>query len=453
MQMRRVFTVLAIVLAGSLAFAQVSNTNASTAGTFRTDVDNFMDVNYWETVKPENMFGFLGFSGTSYDVGAAKQFGGIYVGGYFTGDLGSSLNETAVTGTTTTVTKDKGLAIDGSSYAAGLIVGIDQLGISGGFVYNDTTTHSYTSTTTAGTLVSYTDAQIYNMVIDMSVGYNLSAGGIELTPHVAVAYGTKAEKTAVMSGSGSSLIITDNSTPYLNFLIGSGADFGSSNGFDNYASLDVDFTTYLFPDYYYQQTTTTGGTTTTTTNTYVNPSHIIFRVAPAYTLTYAPDDRFAMKLNVSVPVSYEKNGKDATSTNGTSDNTKDWTSVLKIIPSLDLGMQYHIVPSKLTFNAGADFSLPTWMHSDVDNSTNTAADTLTYSYFDGEDDAGLALTSGFDFAVAKGIDFDCNWAILSNIMNAYLATDWETAATADAFWGNMNKMIFATVEINLVVKL
>lgn|GEM_PF-2920403 len=213
------------------------------------------------------------------------------------------------------------------------------------------------------------------------------------------------------------------------------------------------FGTYLFPDYYYQQTTTTGGTTTTTTNTYVNPSHIIFRVAPAYTLTYAPDDRFAMKLNVSVPVSYEKNGKDATSTNGTSDNTKDWTSVLKIIPSLDLGMQYHIVPSKLTFNAGADFSLPTWMHSDVDNSTNTAADTLTYSYFDGEDDAGLALTSGFDFAVAKGIDFDCNWAILSNIMNAYLATDWETAATADAFWGNMNKMIFATVEINLVVKL
>ena len=46
-KMRFVAIGATMILAGSLAFAQSSMTNTATKGLFKTDVDNYMDVNTW----------------------------------------------------------------------------------------------------------------------------------------------------------------------------------------------------------------------------------------------------------------------------------------------------------------------------------------------------------------------------------------------------------------------
>ena len=46
-KMRFVAIGATMILAGSLAFAQYSMTNTATKGVFKTDVDNYMDVNTW----------------------------------------------------------------------------------------------------------------------------------------------------------------------------------------------------------------------------------------------------------------------------------------------------------------------------------------------------------------------------------------------------------------------
>ena len=46
-KMRFVAIGATMILAGSLAFAQSSMTNTATKGVFKTDVDNYMDVNTW----------------------------------------------------------------------------------------------------------------------------------------------------------------------------------------------------------------------------------------------------------------------------------------------------------------------------------------------------------------------------------------------------------------------
>ena len=101
-------TLALLVVFGSLLFAQTSKTNESTRGLFGTDVDNCMDVNGWQNVQPENMFGFVGVGGTYgtdlYDLGFAKQFGNIFWGSYFSGDFGDWSKTTSTTGDTKTVT-------------------------------------------------------------------------------------------------------------------------------------------------------------------------------------------------------------------------------------------------------------------------------------------------------------------------------------------------------------
>ena len=59
------FTAVFAVLFTSFVFAETgtmySKLSSSTQGLFKNDVDNFTDVNEWDTVKPENIFGAFGY--------------------------------------------------------------------------------------------------------------------------------------------------------------------------------------------------------------------------------------------------------------------------------------------------------------------------------------------------------------------------------------------------------
>ena len=67
-KMRFVAIGATMILAGSLAFAQSSMTNTATKGVFKTDVDNYMDVNTWGGVQPEKIFAFTNFYSSSLNL-------------------------------------------------------------------------------------------------------------------------------------------------------------------------------------------------------------------------------------------------------------------------------------------------------------------------------------------------------------------------------------------------
>ena len=104
-QRRNTTVIVAVVLMCLMLIpvvAQTSNTNTATATVFSDDVDNYMDVTDWITVDFEKAFLF-GTLHTSYlDLGGAKKFGSLYLGGYFSGDLLSLTNNNDVSVTTTT---------------------------------------------------------------------------------------------------------------------------------------------------------------------------------------------------------------------------------------------------------------------------------------------------------------------------------------------------------------
>ena len=97
---KKVLGVVVTALIGATAFAQVSqapfftytsenlvsNTRNSTVGLYYTDVDNFMSVTRWNTVKPETFFGHIGYV-NELNFGFAKQFKDVYIGTSFVGQL------------------------------------------------------------------------------------------------------------------------------------------------------------------------------------------------------------------------------------------------------------------------------------------------------------------------------------------------------------------------------
>ena len=59
---KKLFVFAVLLMAASLVFAQTSMTSYSTQGLFGTDVDDFMNVNEWQNVKPKNIFGYLAYN-------------------------------------------------------------------------------------------------------------------------------------------------------------------------------------------------------------------------------------------------------------------------------------------------------------------------------------------------------------------------------------------------------
>ena len=84
---------LLISIISTSVFAQSSNTFTATAGTMRTDVDNFMDVRYFNEVDFENLFSSVDFSLNEFNLGFATNINKLYLGAYYSGDLFNSFEK------------------------------------------------------------------------------------------------------------------------------------------------------------------------------------------------------------------------------------------------------------------------------------------------------------------------------------------------------------------------
>ena len=135
-----------VITAAGLAVAQTaldatedlspqSMTSISTAELFGNDVDDFMNVNEYQNVQPEHLFGYLGFGKTgsgTVQLGLAHQFNKFYLGGSLNSwSITKDKNESASPKTNKTTTQHD---TDYAAYGK-LLFGINNMGILANFAF------------------------------------------------------------------------------------------------------------------------------------------------------------------------------------------------------------------------------------------------------------------------------------------------------------------------------
>ena len=176
-----IFTIAAIVLV-SPVFAQSSPTSISTSGVFTTDVEDSMDVLWYDSVEFDKFASFIGWVSTArpLSLGYATNFGELYLGTWYNGNFlvkNTTLTETVVKSydltnqimnqVTTTTTFNNDYITSNNNLE--LLFGIAGMGIKVG--YDENMTRYKNPNRTAGTSITITEDTIngttqYQNVID-----------------------------------------------------------------------------------------------------------------------------------------------------------------------------------------------------------------------------------------------------------------------------------------------
>ena len=97
--MKKFLSICAILMLCTVTlFAQnsdpVSKTSRATNGVFKTDVDNFTDVNAWQDVELNNMFTSISYGSNGVELGFAKNLENGFLGLWLIGDVGFDFTST-----------------------------------------------------------------------------------------------------------------------------------------------------------------------------------------------------------------------------------------------------------------------------------------------------------------------------------------------------------------------
>ena len=204
-------------------FAQESNTSKSTAGVFKSDVDNSLNVHNYGKVEFEKWFGFVGYGTYSgvdnrpIQLGYATKVGGLYLGTWYSGNVvqirdnpreqvtsNYSIDEQVQTDTVTVTTNgDKSVSSDNEIAA---LIGVAGMGIKVGFSEKAKTVSyptdsnlfdngSITATDNLGGTIRY-NGEIIEYVENTTLlkptiqwGMALNVGNITIKPRVKLGFG------------------------------------------------------------------------------------------------------------------------------------------------------------------------------------------------------------------------------------------------------------------------
>lgn len=442
--LKKVMTAIAVAVIGTVVFAQpVSFTNLTTFGSFTTDVDNFMSVTKWSTVKPELGFGYIGYrnnvnSVDQFNFGFAKQFKDFYIGTYFAGELDG------LTSTTTTVNDYKNSSWNTSSsegFKGSVLVGFGNVGLKGSFNWVDATINHVTD---GDGNENTTD--IFDLDVDLDAGFitKLDDKPLEVSFNLGLDSG--------ISKSYDELADTkqDNS----NYIVGLGGasvwHFDTKELYQQKASLAL-VTNWTIP----AVSVETAGVVMKSFGSYDN--NIVLR--PGYKLLFTPEEKLNFKVTLDLPMEFDFDGEaDYADVDGTkvyNDNRLE-TATVSIHPVFNLGLQYYLLSNKVRFNAGMEFNTPTMRW--ITNTTKTRTDvsskdvdtkttTVTYDYL--TSDMSVEFGSGFTAFLGKNISFDCSWNILGNLFNNFTSNVNEGN---ENFWNTVNRIFVHNISFLITAK-
>lgn len=452
---KKVLGVVVTALIGATAFAQrisiaqgpfnyyeagniISNTRISTVGLYYTDVDNFMSVTRWNTVKPETFFGHIGYE-DELNVGFAKQFKDFYIGTSFVGQL-DGLTSTTINNdgdkTTTTKTSVK------NDFTAAALLGFGNMAFKATAAWNNADI-----TNTKNVDGDVIKNEIFNLNINLENGFVTKLDDKPLEMSFFLGLDSSVNKTVNETADSK----TDNSTYTIN--VGSSAlwTFDTKEKYTQEGLLHL-YTSWAIPSY----SQDIGGVKTKRFGIYNNSVEL----TPEYRITFNPTERLSMKAGAALPFGFDFKGEfDYSETDGDKvyNSLRTENVDVKIQPMISLGMIYQVLPEKVNFNMGIEFATPslTWdtdiikTRTDVTSKDVDATSTTTiYTYDDYT--AGVNFGSGFTVQLAKTVTFDCYWNILSNLFGTNFRSDLTEGSTN--FWNTVNKIFVHNIGFSISAK-
>ena len=452
---KKVLGVVVTALIGATAFAQrisiaqgpfnyyeagniISNTRISTVGLYYTDVDNFMSVTRWNTVKPETFFGHIGYE-DELNVGFAKQFKDFYIGTSFVGQLDG------LTSTTTNNDGDKTTTTETSvenAFTAAALFGFGNMAFKATAAWNGADI-----TNTKNVDGDVIKEENFNLNINLENGFITKLDDKPLEMSFLLGLDSSVDKTVDETAD----LKTDLSTYTIN--VGSSAlwTFDTKEKYTQEGLLHL-YTSWAIPSY----SQDIGGVKSKGFGMYNNSIALI----PEYRITLNPTERLSMKAGATLPFTFDFEGDfDYSETDGDKiyNNLRTENVDVEIQPMISLGMIYQVLPEKVNFNMGIEFATPslTWetvttkTRTDVTSKDVDATSTTTvYNYNDYV--AGVNFGSGFTVQLAKTVTFDCYWNILSNLFG----TDFRSDLTEGSinFWNTVNKIFVHNIGFSISAK-
>jgi len=360
-----------------------SPTSISSAGRFTSPVDDYIHASYWADVDINKWFGFVSFDDHYYaSLGYARKIGGIYIAAYYGGNLfqnyaQSEWAEEDINWNTKRTLRRynqgfnfSGVDINDNRFA--LLIGFGIMGIR----------LSYASTHDSFSKEDLIIDVVYYKSFSKALGWiipqiqwgltrPLMSRGIQPTVTFDLGFYRNFERGDAYNDldwgtAGDDVRYSNNVTvPRLSLGLGG---FTFYYGDDFNAGFDLDYTMlfgiyrndYSYSDGVKLKTKTIKGLNlgfVSLVNFLYENSYFSNDIAPSINVSYTGNDRLGLSAKLSLPiglVSYEEAKMDIKDEGGGLwKNGIDFSAFLfSFTPALRLGLQYKIVPGRLTLNAG-----------------------------------------------------------------------------------------------------
>jgi len=391
-----IFVSLSIIIAANGAWAQnlpgniwSSSQNSTTEGRFRSDADDFIRPDSYTSLKLNKWFGMTAFNDIEYrpvaTAGFAVMANKLYIGAFYYGnfwanapsnnyiEMGfSSAPNGGEANKIYNVYSPISVAPEPVNNAA-IIIGTADMG------FRLTYRTNYQSFKKNDIVVTGTPNQLYKNYhaeggyiawqIAWAMAKDLTKNGIRpyITFDMLFNRDYEMRETAGNDASGNSGEKIERSQNYFEPLIGigmGGYTFYNKNGFKCSADLDYAFSMknynneYSYTDNGQYKTGKIKGIFSPGILPYIEQSYISNLITPSISGSWNNDtQRLALKFKLNVPLmfSVEKSSIMSLDNSNNLINSGDSNSTNTFIfrPDIRFGMQYKIVPEKLTLNAGA----------------------------------------------------------------------------------------------------
>ena len=443
---KRILFGAAFIAAGA-AFAQKSMMNESSFELFGSDVDDFMDVNEYHNVQPENLFGYIGYGKEgkgNLELGAAHQFKNFYFGAWFGGQLNSwtsSIN----------IDKDKKWSFENKSTTTNaangkLIFGMNNMGILADVKF--TPKGSTYETDPVNKTKTTTDK--FNLVTDLKFGINLTGkndmvfktwGLLGLDSNVDKYTKTTDGKIASPSHK------KDKSIYQFKLGAGTSFDFMKKDMITQSFGVGLNTTWYAYANQDAEKTFTRGQ---------FNGKMV---ADPSWTVTFEPTSRFMFKTKLGLEGTTEfKSDFNYIETNGVKayNVARVHSTTIKIEPNFAFGGSYQVLPEKLSFNAGIKLNVPEfgWTFSKTEardaGNGNVKSTTSSAKFEFTTKDGKVTTSSGLTWMPVKNITVDAKWDILTDLFDNFSS---KVSGGDKSIWNTVNTIFVHKFAFLLSVKL
>lgn len=434
----KLFAIAVISFAAFAASAQSSKRSGATMGLFSTEVDCFMDLIDWSTVKPENVFAYIGYSGSMAEVGFAKQFKPFFLGLYTSG----AINSFDLSSTTSTNSGDKTVVNTNQwdktqdRFIFDSLLGFDNMAFSLGLDYNPhKSTNDTSSKPSTGDKTSKNVDDFY-LAINGSWGMSMD----KMSVYAGGSYIVYADKTVTKNGDNS--YVTDNSSNEIIVYGGVILPLKGNKTFEQTFDVSGHSTVTFYPKY--SKIDVVAGNKTTVDND--SKFDMVIGALPRYTATFTPNEKLSVKARggAYVEASFGESAVSAA-------NTEKSSTEFNVIPFAAAAISYAVKPEFL-LNAGVSFSLP-YAGLSFTNEKDTVAESKTsgvkFAYNKGS--FATSWSSGFTYTIAKNITIDFTYDVLGDLLNSNFGS--KNLSNTDNILTTINKVLVHSFSFGVSAKL